>query len=268
MDNNTYFQYQMDLALDKADMLDKLREQVTNAIDHGPVPAALQTALDFLLFLASYENPGHVRLSEAYGEVASRLSMCIYHMHCKVSSPELTWPACCATCPERHPDDELEDDPEEPEDEQEEAFGDGPDGEPGGEDGGDEIFAVMQKFYGPHKTPAHIGAYRPFPDYEHWSHWTDEDWINFERYKHKVVAAATCEISTMCLAISSLAGIKANMGILPMDRQVEVAIWASDVVDHLTAGLEAELFKMCKGTLYTREGRKIQRQLLSASQEG
>lgn len=253
MDNHTYFTYQMDKALDKADMLDKLRDQVVNAIDNGPVPAALHTALDFLLFLSSYSNLGHVHLSEVYGQVASRLSMAIYFQHCNVSSSELTWPSCCATCPERHPDDEIPDDPADGED---------------GYDEEEELFNVLQELYGPHRNPAHTGTYRPYPDYEHWGEWGAEEWVHFGGYRCKVLAAATCEFSTMGLAVDTLAAVQANIRTLPMPRQVEVALWASDVADSLTDGIAKGLFEICRYNLYTKDGRGVQKQLLSASQEG
>ncbi len=246
MDNNTYFCYQMDLALDKADMLDKLRGQVVNAIDHGPVPAAMHTALDFLLFLSSYSNPGHIQLSETYGEVASRLSMAIYFQHTRVANPEVTWPACCATCPERHPDDEIPDDPDEDDGECDEE---------------EELFNTLQELYGPHPNPAHTGTRRPYPDYEHWGDWTAEDWLHFMGYKRKVLAAATCEFATMGLAVETLAAVQANIRTLPMPRQVEVALWASDVADSLTDGITKGLFEICRFNLYTREGRDVQKQL-------
>lgn len=245
MDNHTYFTYQMDEALDKADMLDKLKDQVVNAIDHGPIPAALHAALDFLLFLSAYDNPGRVQLSETYGEVASRLSMAIYFQHCKVSSDEATWPACCATCPERHPDDEIPDDPDED---------DGCDEE-------EELYNTLQELYGPHPNPAHTGTHRPYPDYEHWDQWGAEEWVHFQGFKRKVLAAAACEFNTMGLAIEALAAIQANLGILPMDRQVEVALWASDVADSLTDGIAKGLFEICRFNLYTRAGRAVQKQL-------
>ena len=252
MENHTYFAYQMDIAGDKTAMLETLKRQILDTLDHGPVPAAMHAAVDFLLFLSSYNNPGHVQLSEVYSEVSMRLTMQLYFLHTAVANPELTWPACCATCGETHPDDELPDDPDDDAD---------------GNDDDEEIFAVLQELYGP-KTdvPAHTGTRRPYPDYEHWANWTETEWINFGRYQKKVLAASTCEFSTMSLAISSLAAIKANMGTLPLERQVEVSIWASDVVDQLTTGLESQLHDLCRYSLYTKEGRAIQRQLLSASQ--
>lgn len=253
MDNHTYFQHQMDGAIDKTAMLDALKRQILDTIDHGPVPAAMHATLDFLFFLVSYDNPGHVQLSEVYSEVSMRLTMQIYFLHTAVANPELTWPACCATCAETHPDNEFLDDPDDDED------GNGDD---------EEIFAVLQELYGPKtEAPTHTGTRRPYPDYEHWALWTDEDWICFEGYKKKVVAAATCEFATMGLAINSLAAIKANMGTLPLERQVEVAIWASDVADSLTSGIEAELFEICRSSLYTKEGRRVQRQKSSVLDE-
>lgn len=261
MDNYTYFVHEMSSTEDKTAMLGILKKQVISGLDHGPIPASLHMALDFLIFMASYPNEGHIKMSSAYDEVVRRLSLHLYDYHTSVSASELTWPACCATCPECHPDDEQENDP-------------GCDGEDwtdndgGGNSDDEELFRVLQELYGLHQNPiADTGTMRPFPVFEHWAQWTAGDWGHFEQYRKKVMAAATYQFGTMCFATNALAAIKNSIGTLPLDRQVEIAIWASDVVDCLTTTLETELFEICRSNLYTRRGRLVQKQLLSASHE-
>lgn len=256
MDNHTYFAYQMQGAGDKAKTLYTLKRQVIDSLDHGPTPVALHTALDFLIFLASYSNPGHVQLSDTFDEVIRRLGLHLQDYHIKVAGPEATWPACCMTCPECHPNDEDEDDSGDGEAEEPAVTDDGSDDE-------EELFATLEELYGPRPGPAHTGTHRPYPDYQHWNQWGAEEWVHFEGFKRKVLAMATCELRTLAFATNELAALKANIGILDMDRQIPLALWACEVVDALTDTLNKELFEICRGNLYTQEGRLVQKQLFS-----
>lgn len=252
MDNHTYFAYQMQGAEDKAQTLYSLKKQVIACLDYGPTPVALHTALDFLIFLASYSNPGHVQLSDTFDEVIRRLGLHLQDYHIKVAGPEATWPACCMTCPECHPTDEDEDD-----------SGDGEAEEPAvkddGSDDDEELFATLEELYGPRPGPAHTGTHRPYPDYEHWDHWGAEEWVHFQGFKGKVLAAADCELRTMAFATNELAAVKANIQLLDMNRQVEMAIWAHQVVDTLITKLHKELFEICRSNLYTHDGWLVQK---------
>lgn len=49
-----------------------------------------------------------------------------------------------------------------------------------------------------------------------------------------------------------------------MTRQVEVALWCSDLVDELYCGMENGLQEICSGSLYTPAGRAAQKQIRSA----
>lgn len=256
MDNHAYFTYRLDSAQDKAQMLYDLKKQVVACLDHGPTPVALHTALDFLLFLGSDPNAGHVQLSDAFDEVVRRLTLHLHDYHVKVAGPEATWPACCMTCLEHHPDDGYEDDP-----------GDGEEEEPAvkddGSDDDEELFATLEELYGPRPGPAHTGTHLPYPDYEHWDHWGAEEWVHFQGFKVKVLAAADCELRTMAFATNELAAVKANIQLLDMNRQVEMAIWAHQVVDTLITKLHKELFEICRSNLYTHDGWLVQKAMNS-----
>lgn len=256
MDNHAYFTYRLDSAQDKAQMLYDLKKQVVACLDHGPTPVALHTALDFLLFLGSDPNAGHVQLSDAFDEVVRRLTLHLHDYHVKVAGPEATWPACCMTCLEHHPDDGYEDDP-----------GDGEEEEPAvkddGSDDDEELFATLEELYGPRPGPAHTGTHRPYPDYEHWDKWSTEEWVRFGGFRSKTIAMAGCDLRTMTFAVNELAAIKSNIRVLDMNRQREIAAWACEIVEALITKLHSELFEICRWNPYSREGGLVQKQLFS-----
>lgn len=251
MDNHTYFTYQLEFTQDKAKTLYTLKRQVIDSLDHGPTPVSLHTALDFLIFLASYSNPGHVQLSDTFDEVIRRLGLHLQDYHIKVAGPEATWPACCMTCPECHPTDEDEDDSGDGEAEEPAVVDDGSDDE-------EELFATLEELYGPRPGPAHTGTHRPYPDYEHWDKWSTEEWVRFGGFKSKTIAMASCELRTMGFAINELATIKMNIRALDATRQREIAAWACEIVDSLTSKLHRELFEICRWSTCSKDGGLVQ----------
>lgn len=128
-----------------------------------------------------------------------------------------------------------------------------------------DLYFTLKAMYGDSGEPGTTGTRTPFPDWDHISDWTATDWLKLQTYKDKVLAAAESGF----MGISSVAGIlaaaKGAMIRVPLPRQVELCMWATEVVDRLMFGLEDDLQEMCAGSLHSHEGRLVQKQLVSAA---
>lgn len=151
--------------------------------------------------------------------------------------------------------------------------GEEPDDEPGNEpelveipepDDRDLYFA-LKAMYGDSGEPGTTDTRTPFPDWDHIDGWAQGDWIALQVYKDKVLAAADSGF----IGISSVAGVlaaaKDAMTRVPLPRQVELCVWATEVVDCLMFSMEDDLQKMCAGSLHSHQGRLVQKQLVSAT---
>lgn len=146
---------------------------------------------------------------------------------------------------------ELEDDPDEPDelpppDEQ-------------------DIFCAIQAMYGGGGESGTTGTRRPWPDWEHVDTWTPTDWLELQIYKDKVMAAAESGFMGVSSVAGILAAAKGAMCRVPLPRQVELAMWATEIVDRLMFSLEDNLQAMCAGSLHSHEGRLVQKQLLNVT---
>lgn len=57
------------------------------------------------------------------------------------------------------------------------------------------------------------------------------------------------------------------MNRVPLPRQVELSLLATEVVDKLIFSLEDSLQEMCTGSLHSHQGRLVQKQLFSAASD-
>lgn len=132
-----------------------------------------------------------------------------------------------------------------------------PDGEPD--------LVTLEALYGVDGEPGTTGTRQPFPDWQHIDHWTQTDWLKLQVYKDKVLAAAEHDFFAMGAVTNVLAAAKDAMNRIPLPRQVELAMWATEIVDRLMFSLEDSLQTMCAGSLHSHEGRLVQKQLLSVT---
>lgn len=128
-----------------------------------------------------------------------------------------------------------------------------------------DVYYAIKAMYGDGGECGTTGTRRPWPDWEHIGDWTATDWLKLQTFKDKVLAVA----GSGFMGISSVAGIlaaaKGAMIRVPLPRQVELCMWATEVVDRLMFGLEDDLQEMCVGSLHSHEGRLVQNQLLSVT---
>lgn len=129
----------------------------------------------------------------------------------------------------------------------------------------DDVFEAIRAMYGDEGKAGITGTRRPFPDWEHIAHWAQSDWLKLQTYKEKVLIAAGYDFLSMDRATNALAAAKSVMGRLPLPRQVELGMWAAEIVDGLIAGLERNLSEMCAGSLHSHQGGLVQKQLFSAT---
>lgn len=134
------------------------------------------------------------------------------------------------------------------------------------EDGMDDA-PVLEEMYGTGGEPGSTGTRRPFPDWQHISSWTRGDWIALQTYKDKVIAASEAGFMGISSVAGVLAAAKGAMTEIPLSRQVELCMWATEVVDGLIFSLEDDLQAMCAGSLHSHAGRLVQKQLLSDATE-
>lgn len=128
-----------------------------------------------------------------------------------------------------------------------------------------DVFLAMQAMYGDSGEPGTTGTRRPWPDWDHIDTWTATDWLKLQVYKDKVLAAAESGFMGISSVAGVLAAAKGAMIRVPLPRQVELCMWATEVVDRLMFGLEDDLQEMCAGSLHSHEGRLVQKQLVSAA---
>lgn len=131
----------------------------------------------------------------------------------------------------------------------------------------DDVLEAIRAMYGDEGKVGITEARRPFPDWEHIAHWTQSDWIKMQTYKEKVLVAAEHDFLSMDRATNALAAAKSVVGRLPPPRQVELRMWAAEIVDGLIAGLERNLSEMCAGSLHSRQGGLVQKQMFFATNE-
>lgn len=144
--------------------------------------------------------------------------------------------------------------------------GDGPDDDPAFQPPDEQDIAViLQAMYGGGGEPGTTGTRTPFPDWDHVSSWTATDWLELQVYKDKVMAAAEAGFMGVGSVAGVLAAAKSAMTRVPLPRQVELCVWATEVVDCLMFSLEGDLQKMCAGSLHSHQGRLVQKQLLSVT---
>lgn len=128
-----------------------------------------------------------------------------------------------------------------------------------------DVWCAIQAMYGGGGESGTTGTRRPFPDWEHVDTWTAADWLQLQVYKDKVLAAAEAGFSGVSSVAGILAAAKGAMYRVPLPRQVELSMWATEVVDCLMASMEDDLQAMCAGSLHSHEGRLVQKQLLSVT---
>lgn len=140
-----------------------------------------------------------------------------------------------------------------------------------GEDPDDELepdeldSADLAELYGTNGESGSTGTRRPFPDWQHIDKWTQEDWIRLQIFKDKILAAADHGFLAVGSVANVLAAAKDAMHHIPLTRQVELALWAEEIVDRLIFSLEDSLGEMCAGSLHSHQGRLVQKQLVSAT---
>lgn len=127
--------------------------------------------------------------------------------------------------------------------------------------------AAIAELYGDGGESGTTGTRRPFPDWQHISDWTVSDWIMMQTYKDKMLAAAEHGFVGVSSVANVLTAASDAMCHIPLPRQVELSLWATEIVDGLIVALEEGLSKMCAGSLYSHEGRRVQKQLLSVTPE-
>ena len=128
-----------------------------------------------------------------------------------------------------------------------------------------DIFCAIQAMYGGGGESGTTGTRRPWPDWQHIDTWTATDWLKLQVYKDKVLAAAESGFMGISSVAGVLAAAKGAMIRVPLPRQVELCMWATEVVDCLMFGLEDDLQEMYAGSLHSHEGRLVQNQLVSAA---
>lgn len=127
-----------------------------------------------------------------------------------------------------------------------------------------DVYLAIQAMYGgvePGTTDTRV----PFPDWDHIDTWTATDWLELQIYKDKVMAAAESGFIGVSSVACILAAAKGAMCRVPLPRQVELAMWATAVVDCLMVSMEDDLQAMCAGSLHSHEGRLVQKQLLNVT---
>lgn len=140
--------------------------------------------------------------------------------------------------------------------------GENPDDEPGLDE---PDFANLEDLYGMNGEPGSTGTRRPFPDWQHIDKWTQEDWIKLQTFKDKILAASDHGFLAIGSVANVLAAAKDAMHHIPLPRQVELALWAEEIVDRLIFSLEDSLGEMCAGSLHSHQGRLVQKQMFFAT---
>ena len=134
------------------------------------------------------------------------------------------------------------------------------------EDGIDDV-PDLSELYGDSGESGTTGTRRPFPDWEHIAFWSQSDWVKLQIYKEKILAAAEAGFMGVSSVAGVLAAAKGAMAGIPLPRQVELGLWAQEVVDGLMFSMEDDLQKMLAGSLHSHAGRLVQKQLLGDTTE-
>lgn len=119
----------------------------------------------------------------------------------------------------------------------------------------------LSELYGDGGESGSTGTSRHWPDWENIGNWTASDWVMMQTYKDKIMAAAECGFMGVSSVTGVLSAAKEAINMVPLTRQVELCVWAQDVVDCLIFSMEDDLQKMCAGSLHSHEGRLVQKQL-------
>lgn len=248
--------------------LEKCKDIAFNLLNDQKVPFRISAESAVCLLAALHDWAGEgVPVAATYAAVLQELTTACLAVKDEVELIDEIW--CRDLHSETHPDDESHDDPGyfmAEDDDPAEDEGDNSDGGNGAEES-EDLYTIMKDFYDRCDEAETKGVRRPYPDWEHWASWSDDDWIKFEIYKKKILAAASHDFFTMSAATDALAAAKEHMGVLPIARQVEVALWCSDLVDELYANMENNLQQICAGSLYTPAGRAVHKQLCSADSD-
>lgn len=130
---------------------------------------------------------------------------------------------------------------------------------------GEPDLLELERLYGIAGEPGTTGTRRPWPDWERIDKWTQDDWLKLQIFKDKMLAAAEHGFLSVSHVAGVLAAAKDSMCRIPLPRQVELAIWATEIVDGLIVGLEDDLQEMCAGSLHSHAGRLVEKQLLSVT---
>lgn len=125
----------------------------------------------------------------------------------------------------------------------------------------------LEEMYGSDGEAGTTGTRRPFPDWQHISDWTQTDWFKLQTYKSKVLAAAEAGFMGVSAVAGVLSAAKGAMTEIPLPRQVELAMWATEVVDGLIFSMEDDLQRMCAGSLHSHAGRLVQKRMRSVTPE-
>ena len=266
MDFYSYYTERLSWRANPYTSMEKCKDIAFNLLNDQKIPFRISSESAVCLLSALHDWAGEgVPVAATYAAVLQELVTACLAVKDEVELIDEIW--CHDLYSETHPDDEPQDDPGEycigdpTEDEAGSPAGDGE------SEKGEDLYTIMKDFYDRCDETETKGVRRPYPDWEHWAQWTDDDWIKFEIYKKKILAAASYDFFTMSAATDALAAAKAHINILPIARQVEVALWCSDLVDELYANMENNLQQICAGSLYTPAGRAVHKQLCSADSD-
>lgn len=272
MDFYCYFKERFTWGSNPYDAVRGCREIVDELISNPAIPDRISTeaSIGFLTAARDFAGDGCF-MSEAYTSVMASLEGELHTMRELVVAADEAWAQSLADNgqgggpPYESGDYEVRPvdlDGEEPEDLPEEE----PVAIPAPDDpDADAVFEAIRAMYGDEGKAGITGTRRPFPDWEHIAHWAQSDWLKLQTYKEKVLIAAGYDFLSMDRATNALAAAKSVMGRLPLPRQVELRMWAAEIVDGLIAGLERNLSEMCAGSLHSRQGGLVQKQMFSAT---
>lgn len=131
------------------------------------------------------------------------------------------------------------------------------DAEPDSEPESDEPTPIdLAELYGSVGEVGSTGTRRPWPDWQRCDRWKSGDWVRFQIYKEKILAAAKLDdFSTLGTVTNAIAAASAHISLLPVPRQAEIALWCKQLTDELCTHMETNLQELCAGTLYTPAGR-------------
>lgn len=235
MDFYQYYLHRLESASDPGARITSSAETAIRLIDEAPTIIGLEAGVGLLVAMHNYRNSQGLELAPIFEKVELAVNSALYSLRCDLELSDNIWSdkrneletIDANVCPI-------------------------PDG---------QCNFPVESAENEHSP----GTSRHYPDYEHWNTWTDADWVDWQNYKKKVLAAASSSLSTMGLTTNSLAAVQQNLYRLPIEKRVEVAIWCTEVVDDLYEKLESELFEICRENLYSREGRTAHKKLTEVS---